>query len=82
MNWIKINDEFINLENINTVKFKNIEVELVGGHFWWYAASDNNATKREAFTAIIKFNDTDGDVLIPDAQPLYTWLNRNLDGQS
>lgn len=74
MNFIKVNGQFINLDNVVSIKFETLSVTKLAGK-WWYASTyDKDA--RESFTAIISVTNADESILVIDAEPLKVWLNK------
>lgn len=72
MQFVKVNDRFINLDNVVSIKFETLSVSKLAGNWWYASTTDKDA--RLAFTAIISVTNADESILIVDAEPLRDWL--------
>lgn len=81
MNFIKVNGQFINLDNVTTINFSAKTMARSHVDNQWFVVSDPNTCPpdyetRMALVAEIEYANTEEYSRIIDAEPLQEWLNK------
>lgn len=74
MNIIKVNNQYINLDNVAQVDIETAKVSEVTNGRWWYAQDNSAPDIRESLIARIQYIGSDGYEMIVDAEPLRDYL--------